>query len=147
MNAELIWNKKMEFQCINGENKTLIDAMNEHGGNHAGPTPKELVLNAMMGCTAMDVVAMLKKMRQEVTAFTMSVEAEKTQEHPVHFKKAKLIYRLQGAIENEKAIKSVEASLTKYCGVNYMISKTCHITYELFINGSLIKEGQTNFLA
>ena len=86
MKANLSWNTQMQFTCENHGIKTTIDATQEHGGNEAGPTPKELVLNAMMGCTAMDVVSMLKKMRQEITAFKMEIEAEKTLEHPVHFK-------------------------------------------------------------
>ena len=146
MKSNLTWVENMQFRCDTHGLITTIDAAKEHGGNDAGPNPKELVLNAMMGCTAMDVVAMLKKMRQEITEFKMEIEAEKTTEHPVHFKSAELVYFISGPVEPEKAIKAVESSLTKYCGVNYMISKTCAITFKILLNGSVIKLGPVNFI-
>lgn len=146
MKAELSWSKDMQFHCNNHGILTTIDATNEHGGLEAGPTPKELVLNAMMGCTAMDVVTMLKKMRQEIVEFKMEIEAEKTIEHPIHFKTACLMFYLKGNIEKEKLIKAVDASLSKYCGVNYMISKSCQITFKIFLSDQLIKEGPVVFI-
>ncbi len=145
MKANLSWVQNMQFRCDNHGVKTLIDALPEHGGSGQAATPKELVLNAMMGCTAMDVLSILKKMRQEVLAFNMEIEAEKTSEHPVHFKSAEMIYDLQGSIDPEKAIKAVDSSLTKYCGVNYMISKTCKITFSIKLNGDIIKQGPVIF--
>jgi putative redox protein len=145
MNASLVWNSNMSFTCDNHGLKTEIDASKEHGGTEKGPNPKELVLNAMMGCTAMDVVSMLTKMRQEITEFKMDIEAVKTTVHPTHFKSAVLFFYLKGNILPEKAIQSVNASLTKYCGVNYMMSKTCEITYKLFLNDAEIQSGTTGF--
>lgn len=146
MNASLTWVEGMKFRSDNHGLISTIDAALEHGGTDQGPTPKELVLNAMMGCTAMDVVAMLKKMRQEISEFKMDIEAEKTSIHPIHFKNAILIFKIGGDVDPEKAIKSVDASLSKYCGVNYMISKTCAISYKLFINGNLVKEAPVKFI-
>lgn len=145
MNAKLSWVDKMQFKCNNHGHELTIDATPEHGGQDLGPSPKELVLNAMMGCTAMDVVSILKKMRQEIISFKMDIDAEKNLEHPVHFKTAILRFHLEGPIDEEKAIRAVDSSLTKYCGVNYMISKTCEITYELFLNKKSIKIGSANF--
>ena len=146
MKSNLTWVENMQFRCDTHGLITTIDAAKEHGGNDAGPNPKELLLNAMMGCTAMDVVAMLKKMRQEITEFKMEIEAEKTTEYPVHFKSAELVYFISGPVDPEKVIKAVESSLTKYCGVNYMISKTCAITFKILLNGSVIKLGPVNFI-
>lgn len=145
MKANLSWNQGMEFECQNRGLKSKIDSLVEFGGKDLAPTPKELLMNAMMGCTAMDVVSMLKKMRQELTSFNMEISVEKTTEHPIHFKTAELIYKLKGPIEREKAIKAVESSLTKYCGVNYIVSKTCSISYQLFLNDELVQSGKTNF--
>ena len=136
----------MEFQCETRGLVSKIDAAEEHGGNNTAPTPKELVLNAMMGCTAMDVVSILKKMRQEISEFKMEIEAEKTTEHPIHFKTAELIFMLKGNIDPEKVIKAVDSSLTRYCGVNYMISKTCVITFKVILNDSVINQGPVNFI-
>lgn len=147
MKASLNWIQKMQFNSDNHGLISTIDATEEHGGSNLGPSPKELVLNAMMACTAMDVVAILNKMRQEILEFTMEIEAEKTTEHPIHFRTALLIYKLKGKIEPDKAIKAVESSLTKYCGVNYMISKTCEIHFNLILNETIIKQGPVNFIA
>lgn len=145
MLAKLAWKNNMIFECDNHGIKTHIDAVKEHGGDDAGPTPKELVLNAMMGCSAMDVVSILKKMRQEIKEFHMEVEAEKTIEHPVHFKNAVLKYYLSGDLTPEKVLKAVDSSMTKYCGVNFMISQSCEITYKVFLNGEEIKTDKANF--
>ena len=146
MKANLSWIENMKFVCDNHGLSTVMDAEVQHGGSGAGPTPKELVLNAMMGCTAMDVVAMLKKMRQEITEFKMEIEAEKNTTHPIHFKTAILIFRFQGSLEADKVIKAVELSLSKYCGVNYMISKTCAISFKIFLNDNMIKQGPVIFI-
>ncbi len=146
MKSNLSWVENMQFRFDNRGIITTIDADKEHGGSDAAPTPKELVLNAMIGCTAMDVVSILKKMRQEISEFKMEIKAEKTTEHPIHFKSAELIYLLKGNIEPEKAIKAVDSSLTRYCGVNYMISKTCDITYRIVLNDSTIKQGAAIFV-
>lgn len=145
MKASLNWVKNMQFSCNNHGIETSIDASKEHGGDEEAPTPKELLLNAMMGCTAMDVVAILKKMKQEISDFKMEIEVEKTTAHPIHFKKAELIFLLNGLIEEEKAIKAVDSSLTRYCGVNYMISKTCDISYRIILNDKKIKESAVQF--
>jgi putative redox protein len=122
-----------------------IDAAKEAGGGDEAPNPKELVLNAMMGCSAMDVVSILKKMRVPLSTFDMEIEAEKTTEHPVHFKTATLVFALTGEIPAEKAIKAVDSSLTRYCGVNYMISRSCDISFKVFINGEQVHAGKVNF--
>jgi putative redox protein len=146
MKATLNWLEGMKFSCENRGHRLMIDASPDHGGSDSAPTPKELILDAMMGCTAMDVVSILKKMRQEIREFTMEVEAEKTSIAPTHFKKALLIFNLTGDILPDKVMKAVDSSLTKYCGVNYMISKTCEISYKLILNGQEIKEAKVQFI-
>ena len=146
MHAELKWVENMQFVCENHGLVSNIDATSDHGGVDFGPTPKDLILNAMMGCTAMDVVAMLKKMRQGISEFTMSIEAEKTTQHPIHFKTAIMNFRLKGEIDSDKLIKSVDSSLTRYCGVNYMMSKSCKISFKIFLNDTMIKEGPVKFI-
>ncbi len=146
MNAKLVWNGNMKFTSDNHGLISVMDAAKEHGGDDSGPNPKELVLNAMMGCTAMDVVAILKKMRQNIAEFKMEIEAEKTTVHPIHFESAVLIFLLKGDLDPEKVIKAVDSSLTKYCGVNYMISKTCRISFRILVNDQIIKTGPVNFI-
>jgi putative redox protein len=146
MHASLKWENGMHFICTNGAIKSPLDASVEHGGAGLGPTPKELLLNAMMGCTAIDVLAILKKMRQEVSSFEMEIDAEKTQAHPVHFKTALLIFKMRGPIDPDKALKAVDSSLTKYCGVNYMISRSCDIRYQLELNQQIVANNPVKFI-
>lgn len=145
MQAKLKWSKGMQFESTNRDITTQMDATADHGGEGKHPTPKELVLNAMMGCTAMDTMSLLQKMRIEVNSMTMDIEAQKNDEYPIHFIKALMRFHIQGSGNSEKVIKAVEKSLTKYCGVNYMISKTCEIKYEIHFNDQLINTGFANF--
>lgn len=140
MRAELVWKSDMVFECDNSGLKTMMDINSSEAKK--GPNPKELVMNAMMGCTAMDVVSILKKMRQEIKEFRMENEVEKTLEHPIHFKTSLLTFHMGGDIDPDKAIKAVDSSLTKYCGVNYMISFSCEISFRIFLNGLEIKTGK-----
>ena len=145
MKGQLIWQNKMQFVSQVGDHSVTIDATPEHGGDGRGQSPKELLLGAMMGCTAMDVVAILNKMRQKIEAFKILIDVTKNETHPIHFKKAVIQFNLTGEIEPLKAIKAVESSLTRYCGVNYMISKTCRISYQVFVNQALVAEGISEF--
>lgn len=137
----------MQFECDNSGHKIVMDAFKEFGGDDEGPSPKALLLDAMMGCTAMDARSLLTKMRQDITSMEMDITAEKTAEHPIHFKSALIRFHFKGEVNAEKVIKSVTKSLTKYCGVNYMISKTCEITYEIYLNEEKIHTDISNFEA
>lgn len=145
MHAKLKWNSKMQFECTNNEHKITIDAFKEHGGEGLGPTPKDLLLDAMMGCTAMDTRSLLNKMRQNITQMEMEIDAVKTTEAPIHFKSALIKFNFKGEGDNDKVIKAVTKSLTKYCGINYMISKTCEITYDIYLNEEKIHTAIANF--
>ncbi|MDH4467281.1 MAG: OsmC family protein [Bacteriovoracaceae bacterium] len=149
MSSTTKWNGDMSFTNETRGIASSMDAMPDFGGKNLGTTPKELVLNGMMGCTAMDVISMLKKMRQEMKSFTMKIEVSKNQDHPVHFKSATLFFYLEGEgnkLEADKVKKAVTSSLTKYCGVNYMISKTCKINFEVYLNQALIEKGIAEFI-
>ena len=146
MEASLTWCEGMSFTTNNRHHVTHLDASADFEGQDSAPTPKEVLLNAMMGCTAMDVVSILKKMRVEIKKFTMTIEAEKNLDPPVHFVKTHLVYYLDGDIAKDKAVKAIESSLTKYCGVNYMISKVCDITYDLVLNGATAHTGMAAFV-
>ncbi len=147
MHAAIKWQKEgMKFECDNNGIKTPMDHAMIEGQKAVGPSPKELLLNAMMGCTAMDVIAILKKMRQPLEDMNVTIDAVKNTEHPIHFKHALIEFHLQGDIAEEKALKAVNSSLTKYCGVNYMASKTCEIEYKIFINKDEKATGKANFI-
>ncbi|HLP52230.1 MAG TPA: OsmC family protein [Chitinophagales bacterium] len=88
-----------------------------------GVRPKALILSALAGCTAIDVVELLRKMRVEFTDFKIDVEAELTEEHPKTYKTVNLIYyiKLSTPADRDKMEKAVNLSQEKYCGVTAMV--------------------------
>ena len=104
------------------------------GNRKNGFGPKALLLAGLAGCSGIDVVDILEKMRVSFTGFEMDTTAEQTDEHPRVFKMIHINYKLKTAQENmEKVKKAVDLSLEKYCGVSAMLKKNSPITYDLVI--------------
>ena len=111
-----------------------IDADEGVGGQNKGPRPKGLMLTSLAGCTAMDVISILRKMRIEPVEFSVDVETELTDEHPKVFKKVLITYRLKGeGIDRAKVEKAVNLSQDRYCGVSAMLRKAVPIEHEIII--------------
>ncbi|MCK9399858.1 MAG: OsmC family protein [Bacteroidales bacterium] len=128
------WKKDMTFEAdVNGF-KIMLDAEPEVGGKNNGPRPKPLTLVSLAGCTGMDVISILRKMRAEPEFFNVSVEGELTEEHPKYYHKIHIIYELKGKdIDQEKVEKAVNLSRERYCGVNALLRFGAEITYEIRI--------------
>ena len=102
------WQENMKFDAVVSGHHVIMDALPVVGGNDEGARPKELMLASLAGCTGMDVVSILKKMRVEPQYFNIRVEAEITEEHPKHYTSMHLIYEFKGeALELEKLQKAV----------------------------------------
>lgn len=127
------WLSNMAFETEVNGHKIILDATPEVGGENRGPRPKPLVLSALAGCSGMDVVSILKKMKAEFSYFSMEVEAESTEEHPKYYKKINLIYLFKKAdnLDDDKVKKAVELSQEKYCGVAALLKKATDLTYEI----------------
>jgi putative redox protein len=145
MKASVTWNQAMNFTVDNRGHVSAMDAGVEFGGADSAATPKELLLNAMMGCSGMDVVSMLQKMRCPLESFEMSAEAQKNEHYPIYLKNIHITYTGKGSTTPEQFIKAVSSSMNKYCGVSYMISKSSSVTYTLHLNGQEIYKDQTHF--
>lgn len=128
------WKQDMAFEAdINGHS-LMMDAPNEAGGNDRGPRPKPLMLASLAGCTGMDVVGILKKMRVEFTGFDILIEAEVTEEAPKHYEKMKVIYEFTGKdLPEDKLKKAVDLSREKYCGVSYIYKQVIDMEYDVRI--------------
>ncbi len=125
MNAKVVWQgEKLKFiGQVEGSPDVLMDSEN-------GPTPMELVLIALGGCTGMDVISILQKMRQNVKNFEINLSAERADEHPKVFTKVNLEYVIYGSDIDENAVKrAIELSQEKYCSVGGMLKKAVEIGY------------------
>lgn len=127
--VSLKWQGNMAFESdINGH-KIVLDAAPDNGGENKGPRPKPLVLLALAGCTGMDVVSILKKMRVELEGLEIKVEGEIADDHPKTFENMKVIYEFKGKdLPLDKLEKAVSLSEEKYCGVSATYKKGIPIT-------------------
>jgi putative redox protein len=108
----------------------VMDGPRELGGSNAGVRPKELLLLALGGCTASDVISILHKKRVEPDAFEIHITAEQRDEHPQVFTKIHLEYVVRGDdIRAQDVIRAIELSETKYCAVSAMLRPAVPITW------------------
>ena len=96
--------------------------------SNTAPGPMELVLIALCGCTATDVVSILKKKREPFTGLKVRAEAERAKEPPTVYTDIKLIYRVSGSVSQKGMEDAVRLSKEKYCSVSQMLQKTARIT-------------------
>jgi len=100
---------------------------------HSGAKPIEFALLALGGCTAFDVISILRKKRQKVTSYEIEVHAAQNSEPPAYFTRVEIKHHLRGSIDSEAVRSAIHLSETKYCSVGAMISKTAKIetTFEI----------------
>jgi putative redox protein len=110
-----------------------MDGSPEIGGENLGVRPMQLVLMALGGCSSMDVLAMLKKMREDVKSYKVEVEAERAAEHPMVFTKIHVHFILEGIKKKENVEKAIQLSMDKYCSVTHMLNSTAKITHSFTI--------------
>lgn len=126
------WQGDMAFETELDGHKLVIDASPEVGGKDTGPRPKPLMLVALAGCTGMDVVSILKKMRVELDGLRIWVEAEQTEEHPKQYSEMKIIYEFKGKdLPMDKIEKAVNLSEERYCGVSAVYRKAMPVSTEI----------------
>lgn len=145
MEVTLNWRDGMAFTGNAAGHEVPMDAKSPIGKG-AAPTPKELVALGLGGCTAMDVIALLKKHKQPPTAFETRVNVTtSTGKNPAVFENAEVLFVVEGAVEPSLLLESVELSQTKYCGVSAMLLKAFPITYRVELNGAEIGRGEARF--
>ncbi len=134
--VDVKWQDEMAFEASLHENtqKIMIDAVPAVGGRNLGPRPKTLMLVSLGGCTAMDVISILKKMRVTPDYFNVEVEGELTEEHPKYFHSITVNYIFRGKdLPMDKIEKAVKLSEERYCGVTEMLKKSSKITSNIII--------------
>jgi len=123
------WKGKMLFNVEEPGGTVNIDSASEFGGEGKGVSPKPLMLSALAGCTGMDVISLLKKMRAEVANFKIEVKGHLTEEHPKYYNKVEVIYKFYGSdFKKDKIEKSVALSIERYCGVMEMFRQFAKVS-------------------
>lgn len=124
------WQKNLLFKSDNPLGGSLLmDTSQENGGNAAGLSPKALMLSSLAGCSGLDIVMILDKMRAVVDDFKIEIKAELTEEHPKTYKEVHVDYHFYGQeLDEEKIEKAVKLSVEKYCGVMEMFRQFATVT-------------------
>jgi len=130
----LKWTEDMSFEAEVNGHKIIIDADEKVGGKDRGPRPKPMMLLALGGCTGMDVVSILKKMRVELDGFNVDVEASMTDEHPKYYDHFTIKYIFKGKnLPMDKLEKAVNLSQERYCGVSEMLRKSSVLDHQIIV--------------
>lgn len=130
------WTQKSQFITDNpsGYAFTMFDKSQDNG-DVVGFAPKALMLSSLAGCSGLDVVSLLEKMRANVAEFYIEVTGELTEEHPKYYKNVKVDYHFKDTnLQPEKIEKAVDLSVTKYCGVMEMFRQFAVVTIEIHLH-------------
>lgn len=131
----LSWKNGMAFETELNGHKLTIDADESNGGKNIGSRPKALLMVALAGCTGMDVVSILTKMRVELTDLNVKVDGEVTEEHPKQFTSLHITYEFWGKqLPLEKLEKAVSMSDERYCGVSATLKKGIPVTHSIVVH-------------
>jgi len=129
-----VFNKNMAFMANIGGHQVLMDTTSGDGGDDSGPSPKRLMLASLAGCTGMDIVSLLNKMKVSFSDFSMDVDATVTEEHPRIYDHAKITYKIRmAAADRSKMEKAVSLSQEKYCSVSAMFRAFAKLETEIII--------------
>ncbi len=115
----------------------VMDSVKKFGGSEAATKPMEMVLMALGGCTSMDILSLLKKMRVNIDDYRVEIDGERAEEHPKPFTKITLDFYFLGEDlekKQKKIEKAVYLSRDRYCGVSAMLGKTAEMVYNIHIN-------------
>ncbi|GGX05982.1 OsmC family protein [Aquimarina muelleri] len=118
---------------------THIDSTAQVGGHDMAPSPMEYVLMGVAGCSAIDVISILKKQRQEITDYRAEVDGTREEVNGAKpFKNITVIVYLEGDIDPEKAKRAAELSFEKYCSVSKTLEPTATIEYKVIVNNKVV---------
>ena len=132
MKARIKWVEDVMFVGESGSGHTVvIDGPPEHGGRNLGIRPMELLLQGLGGCTAFDVMMILKRARQPVTDCVLEIEAERAETEPKVFTKIHVHFIVTGTGVSEKHVqRAIQLSAEKYCSASIMLGQVAEITHD-----------------
>ena len=127
--AKLEWKEKMQFVGQAGDSPNVIL---DNPDGKTGPTPMEMVLMGIAGCTAMDVISIMRKKRADVTGFQVNISGERADDHPKRYTKFLVEYVLEGkGLSSKDVERSIELSVTKYCSAIGSMSAPVETSYRI----------------
>jgi putative redox protein len=136
MDAKVTWNQGLSFTGTADTGfEVPLGADPTMGGANDGFRPLELMAVSLAGCTAMDVVSLLAKKKQDVTAFEVKVHADRAEEYPKVFTQAVITYLVTGhGVDEAAVLRAIELSATKYCPAQAMLGKVVpmELAYEIY---------------
>lgn len=139
------WQGKMRFETtLPGGTSAAMDAPAPIGDGSA-PSPKQLLLAAICGCTGIDISARMRKLRLDLKGLTIEAEAPKREGKPATFDSVLLDFYFEGGLEDAAAVEAVVASQTEECGVSAMVAAHCPIRWRVHVNGRFVQEGEARF--
>lgn len=132
------WKGNLLFESDNPSGHTvLIDTSSENGGNNEGLSPKAMMLSSLAGCSGLDVVSIMNKMKVTVADFKIEVVGELTDEHPKYYHTVTVDYHFYGADLDEKKLqKAVDLSVETYCGVMEMFRRFAKVEINTYFHKS-----------
>lgn len=135
MKARVKWVEEVSFIAESASGHAVVmDGAADYGGRNLGPRPMEMLLMGMGGCTAFDVILILKKSRQAVVDCVVELEATRAESEPKVFTAIHVHFIVKGNDLSEKHVaRAVELSAEKYCSASIMLGKTAKITHDFEI--------------
>lgn len=129
-NANITWVQDMQFVASGDSGHAIVmDSSPDVGGHDSAARPMEVLLMGLLGCTAMDVISILKKKRQPVLGFKIFATGERSAEHPKKYTKIHLEYVAYGDVDPKALARAIELSETTYCGAIATVRGVAEVTY------------------
>ena len=144
LRSSVTWRDGMAFDAELDGHHFAIDADEQFGGRNLGPRPKGLLVTALIGCTAMDVIAILGKMRVAVKGLEVSADSVLTDEHPKKYQSITVRYDFTGHdLPEDKLRRAVALSEERYCGVRATLEPAVEMNHEIRVNGAVLPHDET----
>ncbi len=145
LSSKVTWKDGMAFEAAIGEHTFTIDAGADVGGRGLGPAPKALTLTSLVGCTGMDVIAIVRKMKlvDRITSFVVEADGELSDNHPKRYTDITVYYRFEGdpSLPHDRLLRAVELSEDRYCGVSATLKPQVELHSVVTLNGEPISPG------
>jgi|1186.fasta_scaffold376253_1 putative redox protein len=134
METRLNWSGNVAFSgTASSGHEIKIDGAEKIGGQNSGIRPMELLLQSVAGCTGINVIWILKKMRLEPISFHMEVKGDRTEEPPNHFTNIHIHYAFEGELPEQKVVRAIQLANDEYCSVTHSLNTKITVSYS--ING------------